>query len=113
MQLRFVVESELSYDKDACKQCTSSRKRAHCHCASAVVTDMLRLFDTAYQDDKVDEEIEESKVESTEKIAGVEKKKLGCICRMKEKLISRKTFLNKNHMGVVYNKKATKEDKKV
>ena len=50
MQIRFDVESELSYDKNNCNQCNSTRKRPHCHCSKAVINEeMLNLFNEAYK----------------------------------------------------------------
>ena len=50
MQIRFGVESELSFDRNSCDQCNSTRKRPHCHCSKAVINEEMRnRFKEAYK----------------------------------------------------------------
>ena len=52
MNVRYGVESELSYNKNECAQCNSSRKKPHCHCSKAEINgEMLTLYNEAYKND--------------------------------------------------------------
>ena len=57
MQIRFGVESELSYDQSSCDQCLSGRKRSHFHCSKALVSGgMLSRSNAAYLLNNCDDE---------------------------------------------------------
>ena len=53
MQIHYGVESFLNFDKQDCKPCNSGRKRAHCHCSMAEITDeMISESKKAYLNDE-------------------------------------------------------------
>ena len=73
MNIRFGVESELSYDKSQCEKCQSTRKRPHCHCSQSVISkEMLPRFDGAYNTNDEFQERDEAAVSEERKVELVE-----------------------------------------
>ena len=92
MQVRYSVESDLSYKKEDCPGCSSSRKRPHCHCSQAFVTEeTVSLFDGAYKDREEELSLEVAEI-IPEKKKDLEEEEEVRTNGLKEKLLTRKTF---------------------
>ena len=101
MQIRFGVESELSFDRNSCDQCNSTRKRPHCHCSKAVINEEMRnRFKEAY---KVTpgEEKDEAAVDD-QKLIEIEESENTRYKDLMDKLKSRNTFYSGSHMAPIY-----------
>ena len=109
MNIRFGMESELSYDKSQCEKCQSTRTRPHCHCSQSVISkEMLQRFDGAYNTNDEFQERDEAAV-SEERTAELIEQEIRRLNKLKEELAKRKTFYNT--MKVVYEKDAEKKKK--
>ena len=107
-QIRFGVESELSYDKNNCNQCNSTRKRLHCHCSKAAINEeMLNLSNEAY---KMTPEDQRDEAEITEqKQIELEESENSRFKDLMVKLKSRSTFYSgSHHMAPIYQQQQKK-----
>ena len=114
MNIRYGVESELSYNKKECSKCNSKRKRPHCHCSKAEINEeMLSLYNEAY---KMTEGEEREKVEiAEESVEVLEARENSRLESLKEKLMKRNSFYDEHTMMPVYEqepKVATSSKKK-
>ena len=108
MNVRYGVESELSYNKNECAQCNSSRKRSHCHCSKAEINEeMLTLYNEAY---KMTQEEERVTVLITEEsIEILEASENSRLASLKEKLVTRNSFYDDHTMMPVYEQEESKK----
>ena len=112
MQIHYGVESPLNYDKAGCRPCNSGRKRAHCHCSQATITEeMVNQSKKAYIDESDNEEDDIPNVafHPPELLKEEENKRLE---NFKLKLKQIHTFYSPDLMGDVYEKESDKKKKK-
>ena len=94
MNIRFGVESKLSYNELQCATCQSNRKRPHCHCSiSAITEDMVDKFDGAYKKDDDQDDQDDLNCDITAdgviKFKDLEKKRME---KVKDEMVKTKAF---------------------
>ena len=112
MQVHFGVESPLNFDKETCKPCNTSRRRPHCHCSKAHISeDMITYSKKAYvtQEDSSDDEGNHTIQNGNSELLEEEQARAELF---KEKLSGRSTFYSPNLMKPIYEKKAKMEKEK-
>lgn len=112
MNIRFGVESKLSYDELQCGTCQGPRKRSHCHCSIRAITeDMVDKFNGAYKkdDDQDDQDDLNSDItiDGEIKFKDLEKQRME---KMKDEMVKTKAFYRV--MDPIYEKKMKEKGRK-